>query len=55
MPIFSDEYIEVIYKLKPILDGLPGKIIAIGGTPGAGKTTPGRFLAWPPPALDLIA
>lgn len=46
MPIYADEYIEVIYRLKPILDGLPGKIIAIDGTPGAGKTTLGRFLAW---------
>jgi len=46
MPIYTDEYIEVIYRLKPILDSLPGKIIAIDGTPGAGKTTPGPFLAW---------
>jgi hypothetical protein len=32
--------------LAPILYDLPGRIIAIDGYPGVGKTSLGRFLAW---------
>jgi adenylate kinase family enzyme len=32
--------------LAPVLHGLPGKLVAIDGRPGSGKTTLGRFLAW---------
>ena len=30
----------------PVLSGLPGRIVAIDGRDGSGKTTLGRFLAW---------
>ena len=46
MTKFQEEYKEVISKLEPVLDDLPGKIIALDGKPGAGKTTLGRYLAW---------
>jgi hypothetical protein len=32
--------------LAPLLHGLTGKLVAIDGHPGVGKTTLGRFLAW---------
>lgn len=39
-------YKEVVSRLTPVLCDLPPKIIAIGGRPGVGKTTLGRFLAY---------
>ncbi len=39
------EYAKVVAALLPVLHDLPGKIIAIDGLPGVGKTTLGRFLA----------
>jgi ABC-type phosphate/phosphonate transport system ATPase subunit len=40
------DYSPVVDALGPILYGLPGKIVAIDGLPGVGKTTLGRFLAY---------
>ena len=40
------QYAPAVAALTPILYNLPGKIIAIHGRPGVGKTTFGRFLAW---------
>ena len=40
------EYKEVVMALTPVLNDLPGKLIAIDGQSGAGKTTLGRYLAW---------
>ncbi len=40
------DYGAVVEALAPILDNLPGKIVAVGGLPGVGKTTLGRFLAY---------
>src|SRR5687767_11166085 len=40
------QYQDVLKALAPVLDDLPGKLVAIDGRPGAGKTTLGRFLAW---------
>jgi hypothetical protein len=40
------QYKAVITALTPILYDLPGKLIAIDGQLGAGKTTLGRYLAW---------
>lgn len=40
------EYITALSALKPVLDDLPPKIIAVDGAPGVGKTTLSRFLAW---------
>lgn len=45
MTEFLEEYKEIIDKLEPVLDDLPGKIIAIDGKPLSGKTTLGRVLA----------
>jgi hypothetical protein len=42
----DEEYAPVVAALAPVLHGLPGKLIAIDGRPGSGKTTLGRFLAW---------
>lgn len=40
------QYAHVVAALAPILNGLPGKIIALDGRTGSGKTTLGRYLAW---------
>lgn len=40
------EYAPAVEALKPVLHNLPGKIVAIGGLPGVGKTTLGRCLAY---------
>lgn len=40
------EYDRAASVLTPILYDLPGKIVAIDGYPGVGKTSLGRFLAW---------
>ena len=37
---------EAANALAPVLHNLSGKIVAIDGYPGVGKTTLGRFLAW---------
>ncbi|WP_075292043.1 AAA family ATPase [Pararhizobium arenae] len=39
------DYAPALKALKPVLHNLPGKIVAIGGSPGVGKTTLGRYLA----------
>ncbi|TYC52827.1 AAA family ATPase [Rhodobacterales bacterium] len=46
--MFENErnYAQAVEALKPLLHDLPGKIVAIGGPPGVGKTTLGRFLAY---------
>ncbi|WP_421762384.1 hypothetical protein [Devosia sp.] len=40
------DYSPVVLALRPVLDNLPGKIVAIGGGLAAGKTTLGRYLAY---------
>ena len=40
------QYKDVITALTSVLYDLPGKLIAIDGQPGVGKTTLGRYLAW---------
>lgn len=40
------QYLKLVGTLKPVLHDLPGKIIAIDGRPGSGKTTLARYLAW---------
>jgi hypothetical protein len=40
------QYRAVVDALAPVLYDLPGKIVAIDGRPGSGKTTLGRYLAW---------
>src|ERR1700691_3860767 len=37
---------QVLSALAPILYNLPGKLVAIDGRSGTGKTTLGRYLAW---------
>lgn len=46
MPIRPLEYEQVVEALTPVLQNLPGKVVAIDGRDGSGKTTLGRFLAW---------
>ena len=40
------QYSDVIRALTPVLHDLPGRLIAIDGRSGVGKTTLGRYLAW---------
>jgi cytidylate kinase len=40
------EYNHITESLEPVLENLPGKIIAIDGKNGSGKTTLGRYLCW---------
>lgn len=40
------DYAAAVNGLIPVLDDLPGKIVAIGGLPGVGKTTLARYLAF---------
>ena len=46
--MFQNErnYEPAVKALKPELDNLPGKIVAISGLPGVGKTSLGRYLAY---------
>ena len=46
MPIRPPEFEHVVEALEPVLRDFPGKLVAIDGRDGAGKTTLGRFLAW---------
>lgn len=46
MPIRPRAFDAAAEELAPHLVNLPGKLIAIDGRDGAGKTTLGRFLAW---------
>jgi uridine kinase len=39
-------YSQVVEALTPVLDDLPGRVVAIDGRDGVGKTTLGRHLAW---------
>lgn len=40
------QYNDIMTALTPVLYNLPGKLIAIDGHSGVGKTTLGRYLAW---------
>jgi len=44
--IMDDKYKLVTNELDVVLDNLPGKLVAIDGRDGSGKTTLGRFLAF---------
>jgi len=46
MPFRPPEFDSAAEQLAPHLANLPGKLIAIDGRDGSGKTTLGRFLAW---------
>lgn len=46
MPIRPPQFDEAARRLEPILEGLPPKVIVIGGRAGVGKTSLARFLAW---------
>ena len=46
MPFRPPEFDSTAEQLAPYLANLPGKLIAIDGRDGSGKTTLGRFLAW---------
>jgi uridine kinase len=46
MPIRPPEFDSTAQQLAPHLANLPGKLIAIDGRDGSGKTTLARFLAW---------
>jgi KaiC/GvpD/RAD55 family RecA-like ATPase len=41
-----DDYRPVVEALSPVLHGLLGKVVAIDGLPGVGKTEMGRYLAY---------
>lgn len=40
------DYSTIVDALRPVLHDLPGKIVAIDGRCGVGKTTLGRYLAY---------
>ena len=42
----SAAYDRVVEQLTPVLHDMSGKLVAIDGRDGSGKTTLGRFLAW---------
>lgn len=46
MEIRPPEFDQLATELAPYLNGLPGKVVAISGREGVGKTTLARFLAW---------
>ncbi|WP_428415001.1 hypothetical protein [Pararhizobium sp.] len=46
MPQTEQDYAPAVEMLRPVLHNLPSKIVAIGGLPGVGKTTLGRYLAY---------
>ena len=45
MQICPPEFFQVAQRLEPDLENRPGKLIAIDGRDGVGKTSLGRFLA----------
>lgn len=46
MPIRPKQFTKAAHSLLPHLRGLPGKLVAVDGRPGVGKTSLARFLAW---------
>jgi adenylate kinase family enzyme len=46
VPTIQPGYRQAVEALAPVLKDLPGKIVAIDGRDGVGKTTLGRYLAW---------
>jgi len=46
MPQTERAYAPAVEALQPVLRNLPGRLVAIGGSPGVGKTTLGRYLAY---------
>jgi hypothetical protein len=42
MPAYND----AVTALEPVLANLPGKLVAVDGYPGVGKTSLCRYLAW---------
>jgi len=46
MPDILEPYHEVVKELEAVLYNLPGKLIAIDGKDGSGKTTLSRYLSW---------
>jgi len=46
VPTVQASYLQAVNALTPLLYDLPGKVVAIDGRDGVGKTTLGRYLAW---------
>ena len=46
MPKILPGYGAALSALTPVLHDLPGRVVAIDGRDGVGKTTLGRYLAW---------
>jgi len=46
MPRVLPGYEAAVSALTPVLHDLPGRVVAIEGRDGVGKTTLGRYLAW---------
>lgn len=46
MPRILPGYQAAVAALTPVLNDLPGRVVAIDGRDGVGKTTLGRYLAW---------
>src|SRR5687767_1059437 len=46
MPRIVPGYQAAVSALIPVLHDLPGRVVAIDGRDGVGKTTLGRYLAW---------